>query len=132
MEGDVEREAARPREGGGVAAGDVVLFEDEDLVPLAGEGRGRTEAAQAGADDDGVVSARRGLVLAAAGKGVPIPAEEREPGQERFEEIPSVPCVFRHRGVSLISLSYNWPKFTPGEKESQFDKERRSFSAWAR
>ena len=62
MEGDVERETAGPREGRGVAAGDAVLLEDEDRVPLPGEGRGRAEAAEAGADDDGVVGRRAGVL----------------------------------------------------------------------
>jgi hypothetical protein len=55
VERNVEPEAAGTGEGGGIAARDAVLFEDDDLKALPGECRSRAEAAQTRADDDRVV-----------------------------------------------------------------------------
>jgi hypothetical protein len=59
-----------------------VLFEDEDLIPLPGESRGGAEAAEPGADDDGVIGSGRELVLAASRECAPIPGEEGHAGQD--------------------------------------------------
>ena len=64
VEGNVESEAAGARKGRCISARYAVLFEDQDLEALPGEGRGRAEAAEARADDDRVVRSGRSLVPA--------------------------------------------------------------------
>ncbi len=105
VERDVEGESPGAGEGRGVSARDAVLFEDDDLEALAGEGRRRAEAAEAGSDDDRVVGPGRCLALAvAAREGAPVPRDEGHPGQERFQEIPSFPGVRRHGWASFLSF----------------------------
>ena len=106
MEGGVKNESPGALERRGIAAGLGMLFQDDGLEALPGEGRGAAQPAQAGPDDDGVIGVA-GLVPAlSARQDVPIQGRERNPGQNRLEEIPAQNVLVEHDVLPVYRWSF--------------------------
>src|SRR5579883_1306659 len=100
---NVKLEPTRSLETSGVAAGFVVLLNDEDLESLAREGRCATQPAKAGTNDDGIELVGAFHLPMRYRQRTPIEHSGGKRSNQCLNELATLPLRRRHKGPSSRS-----------------------------